>query len=156
MEYRDNVFYSPEGNAEIWDQKPEGYLTEKEWFEQHPVPEPEPMTVEQAMEWKKQEFANARYAQEISGVEFGGHKIKTDRESQAMLTGAALQALNDQNYKCRWKCDDGTFVELDRATILAAAVAVRQHVQASFDKEAQKCNELNSLKDVESVMALTW
>ena len=52
MEYRDNVFYSPEGNAEIWDQKPEGYLTEKEWFEQHPVPEPEPMTVEQATGWK--------------------------------------------------------------------------------------------------------
>lgn len=156
MEYRDNVFYSPEGNAEIWDSKPEGYMTEKEWFEKNPVPEPTPMTDEEARAWKYKEFENARYAQEIGGIDFHGNKIKTDRESQAMLTGAALQAVNDSQYKCHWKTESGEFVELTAQMILAIAVAVREHVQASFDKEARKRDEVNSKKGLEDIMAVTW
>jgi hypothetical protein len=37
-------FYSPEGNFEVWEEKPEGYLTAEEWFELHP-PEPPPPAV---------------------------------------------------------------------------------------------------------------
>lgn len=29
-------YYSPEGNFEVWDEKPEGYYTEDEWAELHP------------------------------------------------------------------------------------------------------------------------
>ena len=29
-------YYSPEGNPEVWDEKPEGYLTPEEWAELHP------------------------------------------------------------------------------------------------------------------------
>lgn len=29
-------YYSPEGNFEVWDEKPEGYYTEEEWAELHP------------------------------------------------------------------------------------------------------------------------
>ena len=25
------VFYSPTGNCEIWEQKPDGYITQEEW-----------------------------------------------------------------------------------------------------------------------------
>ena len=156
MKYRDNVFYSPEGNAEIWDSKPEGYMTEKEWFEAHPAPEPEPMTDEQAREWKYQEIANTRYAEEIGGIDFHGNKIKTDRESQAMLTGAALQAVNDPQYKCRWKTENDEFVELTAQMILAIAVAVREHVQASFNKEAEKREQIKNAKGLENIMAVTW
>lgn len=35
-------FYSPEGNYEVWESKPEGYFTEDEWLELHPPKEPEP------------------------------------------------------------------------------------------------------------------
>ena len=31
-------YYSPEGNFEVWDEKPEGYYTEEEWAELHPEP----------------------------------------------------------------------------------------------------------------------
>ena len=31
-------FYSPEGNFEVWDTKPDGYFTEEEWREAHPEP----------------------------------------------------------------------------------------------------------------------
>ena len=29
-------YYSPEGNFEVWSEKPEGYYTEEEWAELHP------------------------------------------------------------------------------------------------------------------------
>lgn len=29
-------FYSPSGNFEVWDTKPDGYFTEEEWAELHP------------------------------------------------------------------------------------------------------------------------
>lgn len=32
------TFYSPSGNAEVWEEKPEGYMTPEEWKEQHPDP----------------------------------------------------------------------------------------------------------------------
>lgn len=38
-----NKYYSPNGNLEVWDTKPEGYFTEEEWQEAHPAPPaPEP------------------------------------------------------------------------------------------------------------------
>ena len=44
---RNNVFYSPEGNPEVWDKKPEGYFTEEEWKAAHPDPAPEPPSPEE-------------------------------------------------------------------------------------------------------------
>jgi hypothetical protein len=39
---RDNMakYYSPIGNIEVWNEKPEGYYTVEEWQEMHPAPEP--------------------------------------------------------------------------------------------------------------------
>jgi hypothetical protein len=38
------VFFSPGGNPEIWDEKPDGYFTPSEWWAAHPpvIPEPDP------------------------------------------------------------------------------------------------------------------
>lgn len=38
------VFYSPEGNPEVWEQKPDGYFTSEEWAAAHPDPAPVPPT----------------------------------------------------------------------------------------------------------------
>lgn len=38
------VFYSPEGNPEVWEQKPDGYFTPEEWDVAHPDPAPAPPT----------------------------------------------------------------------------------------------------------------
>ena len=42
-------YYSPEGNLEVWDKKPEGYFTEDEWAELHPAPEPPEPTTEEKL-----------------------------------------------------------------------------------------------------------
>lgn len=40
-------YYSPSGNFEVWDTKPDGYYTETEWSELHPAPEPPEPTKEE-------------------------------------------------------------------------------------------------------------
>lgn len=42
-------YYSPSGNLEVWDTKPEGYFTEAEWAELHPAPPPPEPTVEEKL-----------------------------------------------------------------------------------------------------------
>jgi hypothetical protein len=87
---------------------------------------------EQAKERKRGEIAAARFEAETAGID----GIKTDRESQALITGAALKAMQDSEYSCRWKTESG-FVELTAPQILAIADAVRAHVQGCFDHEAE-------------------
>jgi hypothetical protein len=36
------TYYNPNGNPEVWDKKPEGYLTPEEWAELHPYIPPVP------------------------------------------------------------------------------------------------------------------
>jgi len=104
---------------------------------------------------KKQEIAAARYAAEIAGVTVGGVVVKTDRESQALITGAALKATQDGTYSCTWKAESG-FVTLNAATVLAVADAVRTHVQGCFDLEAAKCVLIDAAETVEDVEAVEW
>jgi len=104
---------------------------------------------------KKQEIAAARYAAEIAGVTVGGVVVKTDRESQALITGAALKATQDGTYSCTWKTESG-FVTLNAATVLAVADAVRTHVQTCFDAEAAKCMLIDAAQTVEEVEAVAW
>ena len=104
---------------------------------------------------KKAEIEAARYAAEIAGVTVGGVVVKTDRESQALITGAALKATQDGTYSCTWKAESG-FVTLNAATIIAVADAVRTHVQTCFDAEAAKCVLIDAAQTVEDVEAVEW
>lgn len=40
-------YYSPTGNIEVWDTKPDGYFTVEEWEEMHPYIPPVPTKEEQ-------------------------------------------------------------------------------------------------------------
>lgn len=42
-------YYSPEGNLEVWEQKPQGYYTVEEWEEMHP-PTPYVPTIDEQIE----------------------------------------------------------------------------------------------------------
>lgn len=42
-------FYSPTGNYEVWDEKPEGYFTKDEWDALHPAPPPPEPTKEEKL-----------------------------------------------------------------------------------------------------------
>lgn len=83
-----------------------------------------------------QRIADQRYRHEIAGVDVGGMHVDTDDRSKLLINGAALEAMLDPDYVMQWKTPAG-FVELDAGQVLAVARAVRAHVQACFDREAE-------------------
>jgi len=70
-------------------------------------------------------------------VETGeGIQVNTERDSQALLTGAAFAASLDPAYQIKWKAATG-FVDLTGEQILGIASQVRAFVQACFNREAE-------------------
>lgn len=47
------VFYSPNGNPEKWEEKPDDYFTPEEWYALHPPPAPAPIPLDEAKALKK-------------------------------------------------------------------------------------------------------
>ena len=112
---------------------------------------PDEIVLQDARDSKKAEIAAARWEAETAGID----GIKTDRESQALITGAALKAMQDSTYSCRWKTESG-FVELTAPQILAIADAVRAHVQGCFDREAELVALIEAAESTEELNAITW
>jgi hypothetical protein len=84
-----------------------------------------------------------------------GTVVKTDRESQALLTAAVLKAQDDPDYVVNWKAKNGWF-QLDAATLIAIADAVRAHVQACFDKERELQEKIMAATSIEELEAIKW
>jgi hypothetical protein len=82
------------------------------------------------------QIAVVRYLHETAGITVNGVSIDTNRDSQALITAAALSAVINPTYVCTWKALSGP-VELTAAQLINIAAAVRAHVQASFDRECQ-------------------
>ena len=87
-----------------------------------------------AAEWAER-IAARRFQAETGGVIVEGIQVNTERDSQALLTGAAFAASLDPEYQIKWKAATG-FVDLTSQQIIGVASAVRAFVQASFDREA--------------------
>ena len=109
-----------------------------------------------AKEAKKAEITQARYNAEIAGVTINGVLIKTDRETQAVLTAACLQAYIDSGYSLNWKTGDGTFVSLPAEKIMAFGTAVRAHVQGCFDREAELLPLIEAATTHEEIDLIAW
>ncbi len=82
------------------------------------------------------QIAAVRYQHETAGITVNGVRIDTHRDSQALITAAALSAVIDPAYVCIWKALNGP-IELTATQLIGIATAVRAHVQASFDRECE-------------------
>lgn len=91
----------------------------------------------------RQQIADRRWQAEVAGIDVGGMHIDTGRDSQALITGATVQAMLDPNYSLRWKTVAG-FVDLTAEQIIAVATAARAHVQACFNREAELLDALEA------------
>lgn len=96
---------------------------------------------EQARQAVVASIAARRWQAETAGIDLGGMRIDTGRDSQALLTGATVQAMLDPAYSLRWKTPAG-FVDLTAEQIIGVATAARAHVQAAFDREAELLDAL--------------
>lgn len=149
------TFYSPSGNPEVWDVKPDGYLTPEEWAAAHPVVMPEP-TLEELKAAKRDEIAAARYAAETDGCTVDGVTIATDRGSQALLTAAVVMARLDPEFKTQWKCADGHFKQLDAFQLRSIGDAVIAHVEDCFAREAELVELVDAAQTTEDLSSIQW
>ncbi|WP_052750446.1 DUF4376 domain-containing protein [Pseudomonas putida] len=83
-----------------------------------------------------QRIADRRFQAETGGAVVEGLAVNTERDSQSLLTGAAFAASLDPDYRIKWKTASG-FVDLTGGQVIALATAMRAHVQACFDREAE-------------------
>jgi len=118
--------------------------------------EPAEPTLEEVKAEKLAELAEARWREETGGLTLpDGTVIKTDRESQALLTGASLYALQNAKATVEWKGANG-WVTLTASDIQKIAYLVRNHVQAAFSKERDYAEKVNGCSTVAEVQAVSW
>ena len=110
-------------------------------------------TLDELKAQKKAEIAASRYEKETVGITVNGATIDTDRDSQALITGAALAAVIDSEYSLNWKTESG-FIHLTAPEIIAVAQAVRAHVQACFDREGELVALVDAAQTAEELDAI--
>lgn len=116
--------------------------------------------VAEAKGQKFAELAAIRWTKETGGTLFNGVPVSTDAVSQTKYIGAVVGAQIDPSAMLKWKMIDGSFVVLDAQQITNLAMAVRAHVQACFDHEADlreailACATLEALRQVD--LAQGW
>lgn len=143
--------------VEVGPEVQEGWLWDGESFSP-PKEESEPAepTLEEVKAEKLAELAEARWREETGGLTLpDGTIIKTDRESQALLTGAALSATLDPGKDIEWKGVNG-WVTLTPTQVLQIAAAVRAHVQSAFSREKVLAEQVEACEEIEAVRAIVW
>lgn len=95
------------------------------------------------------ELAALRFARETAGT----GDFRTDRESQGLIVGAALAATLDPAYTVEWKSAAG-WITLNATQLLAAAQAVRAHVQACFSNERALGSAIEAAGDLDALLAI--
>jgi len=100
-------------------------------------------------------IADRRWQAEVAGITVNGMRVDTGRDSQALITGAAVSAMLDPAYSVRWKTPNG-FVGLEGQQIIDMATAVRAHVQAAFDREAELLEALADGTFTEAMLEEGW
>lgn len=125
-------------------------------YEVEAIPTPV-YTLDELKVQKKAEIAAARYEAETAGTTVNGVLIDTGRDSQALITGAAVAAMLDENYSLNWKTANG-FIHLTAPEIIAVAQTVRAHVQACFDREAELCALVDAAETKEDLdeIIISW
>lgn len=121
------------------------------WEKLAAAPEPDPPP---APDWPAL-IAARRYTAETAGTTVEGMPIDTGRDSQGLITGAALAAMLDPAYSVRWKTVAG-FIDLTSQQIIGVASAVRAFVQASFDREAELLAAVADGSITEAMVGENW
>ena len=107
-------------------------------------PAPRVVTVPDAITEKKNALAALRFGYEVGGITVGGARIKTDRESQAQLTGAYISLKFGLRTSVDWKGENG-WVSVTLAELEPIAHAVSAHVQNSFTQERIHSQEIDRM-----------
>jgi hypothetical protein len=120
-----------------------------------PVP-PQPPTLEETKASKLAEIAEARYEEEVGGVEYLGVRMHTDLDSQSKYTGAVVALQATGTLPENWKGINGWLEIPDGSTLMNLASVVVQHVNTCFLREKNLSDQIKAAESVEVVQAITW
>jgi len=149
-----NKYYSPDGNIEVWNEKPDGYYTEEEWAALHPAPEPPLDEVKAA---KIDELKGIRDAKEVEPVTTDKGVFDYDDKSRDRLA-IARQALQDAGGTGTivWTTADNQRVPLgiaDFAAINGAAATRSNDLHVTYNELKQR---VNAATTADEVRAIVW
>jgi hypothetical protein len=91
-------YYSPTGNYEVWDEKPEGYFTLEEWKQLHPDPEPPEPTKEEKLAALDSQY-NADKAELLAAYQTALVYGDTDTMDSLKADLEALDTKYDEDYE---------------------------------------------------------
>ncbi|WP_158259802.1 DUF4376 domain-containing protein [Phyllobacterium phragmitis] len=80
--------------------------------------------------------AQKRWETEVGGIVVNGLIVATDDRSKIMISGARVAAQSNPEFTTDWKSQDGTFVTIDAAAVVAISDAILAHVSGCFSIEA--------------------
>lgn len=118
-------FFSPDGNVEVWAEKPDGYLTPEEWLVLHPPPAPLPLSLVEAKQFKKTAIdANTNRIRDRDGLAYADQRFAMNEG--AMVKWAGLLAAKDilPFPMTILTIDDKPFVLADQAALMQFVAAV--------------------------------
>ena len=91
-------YYSPKGNFEVWDEKPDGYFTLEEWKQLHPDPEPPEPTKEEKLAALDSQY-NADKAELLAAYQAALIYGDTDTMDSLKADLEALDTKYDEDYE---------------------------------------------------------
>jgi|GEM_PF-994319 hypothetical protein len=109
-------------------------------------------TLEETKTNKLAGLAAYRFQKETAGMTLNGITIRTDRESQAMISGAKSYLDANPESVIDWKGANG-WAQIDRATLLTIGQGVGAYVQACFSREQAHSAAIEALTTAEGVEA---
>lgn len=96
-----------------------------------------------------------RWQVETAGVLVGETPVRTDEKSQAKINGAVtLFTINADLEAVDFESEPGSFVTIDRETMLAIGLAVGAHVQAAFSRSRTLTEAVITARDAADREAL--
>jgi len=104
----------------------------------------------------KQRITDARYDEEVGGVELNGAFIDTDRTAQTRIAQAKTLVDTDPAISVDWKAAGNQWTTLDAQTITTIALAIGRHVQQCFTKEKKLHEQIEQAETIDDVLSISW
>lgn len=111
----------------------------------------EEKTLEDVKREKLEALAAWRYDLEVGGITLGSSIIRTDRESQALITGAFTTLKEGFVPYVDFKTASGAWIQITLAEITPIAQAVAQHVQTCFTAEKNLMARIHAAETIEDI-----
>lgn len=151
------IYYSPDGNPEVWQAKPQGYFTPEEWDATHPAPEP---TLDEAREAKLDELTYS-FNTRVSGAftTSQGYLMQFDTTDAIKMQGAIqlLEATGaTEGYLTQ--ADDTTVYNVPLDTMKAVLIEMMTAFAACHARKQELRAAIKAAKTVEELgaIAITW